>query len=215
MLDSAHEAFRRIQSETLCPFARVARIDFARTMVEGMSITQGAEQLHQDMVRYVDNDHVTAPDGLVVGVEKGVLGEGFDEQVQGFLSLYKALKTCDGAGVEELADEDISDPNWQLTIHGQRFFANFFSSVFPKHNSRHVPDSDLVFLFFQPEQSFSARIPYDIGSEELARLKAGIRARFASAGLAYEGAITDDRREAVKYILPRQMGEKVVEWWNQ
>lgn len=214
-MDNPEEVFRSMQSETLCPFAKVARFDFARIMGKGMTLTEGVDQLHQDMIEYVQSSMDDASDGLVVAIEKDILGDTFDEQVHGFHALYRALKACDGVSEDALAYEDISDPGWQLTVYGTRFFTNFFSSTYPENNSRHVPESDLVFLFFQPEQSFSLRIPYDIGSDELARLKTGIRTRFASAGLAYEGTITDDPREAAKYILPRQMGEKVVEWWYE
>lgn len=214
MSENINNIFRTVQAETRCPFAESATITFARPIAAEFSILEAAQQLHEDIATYVQEGIKAAPDGLAVALPNTVLGDDLESLASGFNSLYRALKINDGASEKTLADEDIEDPDWQLTIAGQRLFTLVFSSLYPATSPRHVPEANTTFIFFQPVQSFGARLPFNKYSAEFTRTKANIRARFAKAGLAYDGALHDDPREAAKYLTPHHLGMQAVEWWK-
>jgi hypothetical protein len=214
MSEGINNVFRAVQAETQCPFAKTANITFARSIGAEFSIPEAARQLYEDISSYVEEGIVTAPDGLAVALSNNVIGNDFNSLASGFNSIYHALKINDGSSEEAVTTEDIEDTGWQLTISGQRLFTIVFSSIYPADNPRHVHETNTTFVFFQPVQSFSNRIPSDKDSVEFKKLKEYIRSRFTKAGRAYDGAINDDPREAAKYISPLDLGMKAVEWWK-
>jgi len=214
MSENINNVFLAVQAETQCPFAESAAITFARSIPSESSITEAAEQLHEDIAAYVQEGIGTAPDGLAVALPNTVLGDNLESLASGFNTLYHGLKIHDGASEESLATEDIEDPGWQLTIAGQRLFTLVFSSLYPATSPRHIPEANTTFLFFQPVQSFGARLPFDKDSAEFRRTKANIRARFAKAGLAYDDVIHDGPSEAAKYLAPHHLGMQAIRWWT-
>lgn len=214
MVERINNIFREVQAETQCPFAKSAIITFARPIGAEFSIPEAAQQLYEDIASYVREGIVTMPDGLAVALPNTVIGDDFKSLVSGFNSIYRALKKHDGFSEEAIATENIEDPGWQLTIVGQRLFTIVFSSLYPADNPRHIHEANTTFIFFQPVQSFSIRIPSDKNSAEFMRLKESIRSRFIEAGRAYDGAINDDEREAAKYVSPPHLGMQAVEWWK-
>jgi hypothetical protein len=214
MSENINNIFRTVQAETQCPFAKSATISFARSIEAQFTVTDAAQQLYEDLVTYVQEGIVTAPDGLALALHNTTIGDDFESLTSGFNSLYYALKINDGYSDEAITTENIEDPGWQLTIAGQRLFTIVFSSLYPEDNPRHIHQADTTFVFFQPVQSFSSRIPFDKDSIEFKRIKANIRSRFIEAGLAYDGAINDDPREAAKYLSPQRLGMQAVQWWK-
>lgn len=214
MSEDINNIFRTVQAETQCPFAKSAIITFARPITAEFSAPEAAQQLYEDIATYVQEGIAAAPDGLAVALPNSVIGDDFESLTSGFSSLYHALKINDGSNEEAIATEDIEDPGWQLTIAGQRLFTIVFSSLYPETNARHISEANMTFVFFQPVQSFSNRIPVDKHSAEFKRLRANIRARFTKAGLTYDGGIHDDPREAVRYLPPQHLGVQAVEWWK-
>lgn len=214
MSENINDIFRTVQAETQCPFAESATITFARPIASESSVSEAAQQLYEDITTYVQEGIDTAPDGLAVALPNTVIGDDFSSLTAGFNALYRALKIHDGASEEAIANEDIEDPGWQLTMVGQRLFTIVFSSLYPANSPRHIPEANTTFLFFQPVQSFGARLPFDKDSADFKRVKANIRSRFTKAGLAYEGVINDDPREAAKYLSPQHLGMQAVQWWK-
>ncbi len=214
MSERINNVFRTVQAETQCPFAKSAIITFARPISAEFSIPEAAQQLFEDLVAYVKEGIVTVPDGLAVALPNTVIGEDFKSLTLGFKALYHALKIHDGLSEESITTENIEDPGWQLTIAEQRLFTLVFGSLYPANNPRHISIADTTFVFFQPVQSFSDRIPADKHSEEFKKLKQSIRTRFSEAGRAYDAAIHDDPREAAKYLSPLHLGMPAVEWWK-
>lgn len=214
MSENINNRFRTIQTETQCPFAESAIITFARSISAESSILEAARQIHEDIDAYVHQGITTAPDGLAAALPNTVIGDDFHSLKSGFNAFYQALKIHDGASEEAIANEDIEDPGWQLTIGGQRLFTLVFSSIYPATSPRHIPEANTTFLFFQPVQSFGARLPFDKDSEEFRRTKVNIRARFAKAGLRYDETIHDGPSEAAKYLAPPHLGMQAVHWWK-
>lgn len=214
MSENINSVFRTVQAETQCPFAKSAAITFARPIGAEFSVPDAGRQLYEDIAAYVQEGIATAPDGLAVALPNAVIGEDFESLASGFNNLYRTLKKHDGYDEEAIAIEDIEDLGWQLTMAGQRLFTLVFSSLYSVDSPRHIPEADTTFLFFQPVQSFGARLPFDKYSEEFRRTKANIRSRFAQAGRPYDGAINDDLREAAKYLAPQDLGMAAVEWWK-
>lgn len=213
MSEDINSIFQTVKSETLCPFARSAEITFARSIGDEYSIPEAATQLYEDISSYVKEGITTAPDGIAVAISNNVIGHDFNSLASGFRSMYHALKMNDGFSKDAVYIEDIEDPGWQLTMSGQRLFTIVFSSLYPADNPRHVFKANTTFLFFQPVQSFSSRMPFDKESVEFMKIKENIRSRFTNAGRAYDGSINDDPREAAKYISPQGLGMKAIEWW--
>jgi|GEM_PF-6047676 len=214
MSERINDIFRTVQTETQCPFAKSAIITFARPIAAEFSIPEAAQQLYEDIATYTQEGIAAAPDGLAVALPNTVIGDDFKSLTSGFNSLYHALKINDGFSEKAIATENIEDPGWQLTIARQRLFTIVFSSLYPADNPRHIHEANTSFVFFQPVQSFSTRIPSDKDSAEFKRLKESIRSRFTKAGRAYNGAINDDPREAAKYMPPQQLGMQAIEWWK-
>ncbi len=214
MSEQLNNIFLTIKSETYCPFARSAEITFARPVSGDLSESETTTRLYEDISSYVKEGITTAPDGLAVAFSNNVIGNDLNSLAAGFRSIYHALKINDGSSDEALFTENIEDPGWQLTISGQRLFTIVFSSLYSADNPRHVHEPNTTFLFFQPVQSFSSRLPFDKESVEFRKLKESIRSRFSNAGRAYDGSINDDPREAAKYISPLNLGMKAVEWWK-
>lgn len=214
MSESINNIFRTVQTETQCPFAESAAITFARPIPADFSLINAGQQLYEDIASYVQEGIVTAPDGLAVALPNSVIGDDFESLASGFNTLYRALKMHDGYDEEAIVTEDIEDPGWQLTMAGQRLFTLVFSSLYPATSSRHIPEANTTFLFFQPIQSFGERLPFEKDSIEFKRTKANIRARFARAGLAYDAAIHDGSSEAAKYVAPHYLGMQAIHWWK-
>lgn len=214
MKENTDNIFRTVQAETQCPFAKSASITFARSIAAEFSLPEAAQQLHEDITAYAQEGIAAAPDGLAVALPNTIIGDDFKSLISGFNSLYHELKINDGFNEEAIAAENIEDPGWQLTIAGQRLFTIVFSSLYPPTNPRHIHEANTTFVFFQPVQSFSTRMPFDKDSAEFKKLKTYIRSRFTQAGRAYDGAINDDPREAAKYLSPQQLGMQAVEWWK-
>ena len=214
MSENINNIFRTVQAETQCPFAESAAITFARPIPAEFSIPEAGQQLYEDIAEYVHIGIAAAPDGLAVALPNTVIGEDFESLTSGFHALYRALKMHDGYDKKAIATEDIEDPGWQLTMAGQRLFTLVFSSLYSADSPRHVPEANTTFLFFQPVQSFGARLPFDKGSIEFSRTKANIRSRFAQAGRPYDGTINSDPREAAKYLAPQHLGMQAIQWWE-
>ena len=214
MSEDLNNVFRTIQTETQCPFAKSANITFARPISAEFAVIEAAQQLYKDIAAYIKEGIITAPDGIAVALPNTVIGDDFESLTTGFNALYRALKINDDSSEEAIAIEDIEDPSWQLTLVGQRLFTIVFSSLYPADNPRHINEANTTFIFFQPVQSFSSRIPSDKDSVEFKKLKDNIRSRFSKAGREYDGTINDDLREAAKYLSPQQLGMKAVEWWK-
>lgn len=214
MSENINNIFRAVQAETQCPFAESAAITFARPIAAESSIPEAGRQLYEDIAAYVQEGIVTAPDGLAVALPNTVIGDDFESLRSGFNVLYHTLKMHDGYDEEAIATENIEDPGWQLTMAGQRLFTLVFSSLYPAESPRHIPEAGTTFIFFQPVQSFAARLPFDKGSTEFRRTKANIRARFAKAGLGYDEAIHDGPSEAAKYLAPHHLGMQAIHWWK-
>lgn len=214
MSENINDVFRTVQAETLCPFAKSAIITFARPIAAETSLSEAAQQLHEDFTAYAQDGIVTAPDGIAVSVHNTVIGDDFESLTSGFNTLYHALKINDGFSEEAIAAENVEDPDWRLVIAGQRFFSIVFSSLYSSDNPRYIPDTNTTFILFQPLESFGSRLPFDKESLEFKRVKEGVRSRFAQAGRAYDGAINDDPREAAKYLTPLQLGAQAIEWWK-
>ena len=213
MSEYLNNVFRAVQAETHCPFAKSAFITFARPIEAEFSISETAQQLYEDITSFVKEGIIEAPDGLAVALPNTVIGDDFKSLSSGFSSLYHELKIKDGFSEEDLVNEKIEYPGWQLTIAGRRLFTIVFNSLYPEDNPRHINEANTTFIFFQPVESFNSRIPFEKDSEEFKILKKSIRSRFAKAGKAYDGAINDDAREAAKYISPQRLGMQAVEWW--
>jgi FPC/CPF motif-containing protein YcgG len=214
MSEDINDIFRTAQAETQCPFAQSATITFARSISAESTVSETGLQLYEDIAAYIQEGIDLAPDGIAVALPNTVIGFDFESLTSGFNALYHALKMHDEYNEKVVATDKIEDHGWQLTIAGQRLFTLVFSSLYPAENPRHIPEADTTFIFFQPVQSFAARLPFEKDSAEFKRTKANIRSRFAQAGRAYDGAINDDPREAAKYLAPQHLGMQAVEWWK-
>lgn len=214
MSENINDVFRTVQAETLCPFAKSAVITFARPIAAETSLSEAAQQLHEDFTVYAQYGIATAPDGLAVSVHNTFIGDDFESLTSGFNALYRALKVNDGLSEEALAAENVEDSDWRLVIAGQRFFSIVFSSLYSSNNPRYIPDTNTTFILFQPLESFGSRLPFGKDGKEFRRVKEGVRSRFAQAGRAYDGAINDDPREAAKYLTPLHLGAQAIEWWK-
>ncbi len=146
MSEDINSIFRTVQAETLCPFARSAIITFARPIAADIPLSEAAQQLHEDFTAYAKEGIVAAPDGLAVSLHNTVIGDDFESLTSGFNVLYRELKMLDGFSEEDIAAEDVEDPDWRLVIAGQRFFSIVFSSLYSPDNPRYIPDENMTFI---------------------------------------------------------------------
>jgi hypothetical protein len=112
MSENINNVFLAVQAETQCPFAESAAITFARPITAESSAPQAGRQLYEDIVAYVQEGIVAAPDGLAVALPNNVIGDDFESLASGFNALYRALKMHDGYDEEAISISSTSTKFW-------------------------------------------------------------------------------------------------------
>ena len=202
------DAFHGLVSKTLCPYAKTAKVWYgpdwdARATYFG-NIQSQASSLGQftavaEAQRYA---------GFVSEIVIGPQAMELPAVKMAFRDYLRALARTDEC-CARCMDRDVSDRSWQFEYNNLRMFLNVFAPCYRAPHSKLVDTKDRFFVFFQPEISFG----YCGINPQNRTAKESIRAAFANAGMAYNGAAIDARIEAELYMFPDKAAALPVRWW--
>lgn len=198
-----------LKSTTLCPFARMSRVDVAPGWSAHLSPADNVRALAGALREFCAGYPSRKAHGFAV--EIGTLpGEAMliDRCVALFSWLVFALVQMDGQGRPD--DAVLKSAGWQFSFAGRRLFLNLFAPCYPPTHSKHLPPGDRFIVFMQPEESFDY---CGINSGQRA-VKHAIRRRFSDAGRPYPGELIDQRVEAHLYVFPHGLSDPPVQWWK-
>jgi NTP pyrophosphatase (non-canonical NTP hydrolase) len=194
--------FRKIQSQTHCPYARKAKIWGADSWDEKFSDEENNAIISRDLAHFCAVQRHVELDGFVVHAPVA-LGAGMPTLKRWFRGLIAALGRYEGRD----ATAGITEENWQFTFCDTRLFIAVFGSCYAANHPRQVYDADGTFVFFQPEASFDRE-----KKRQGKKLDLHVGDRFKAAGYQYFDEIMEGRLEAIRYLKP-QFGREPVNWW--
>jgi YqcI/YcgG family len=204
----AFEGFTRLQSGTLCPYAARARVTLGPAAEGESSLDRHVSRCAEDMTSWAQVARATRSHGYVMQVPLSNADE-FLAVKRGFGDVLRRLSRLDPNGSSCMQRSPLVD-GWQFEFGGLRLFLNVFAPCYPQRHSKHVDTQGWFYIFAQPEFSFDL-----CGINSRNRLaKSVIRDRFAEAGMPYDGALIDQRHEALLYMFPLRPGDPPVRWWD-
>lgn len=202
------DVFIDLQRTTLCPFAARAQVDHGPQWEHGVNfdtnVVRNAECLRAHMT-------IGRQERLQGFVSQVGLGDsaGFTPTVETFRRFVFGLADHDGSCRDALG-RDVGSVGWNLSFAGEPVFLNLFAPCYPPEHSKHVAYDGHLYVFFQPEFTFD----FCNVNRAKTELKAQIREKFASAGMAYDGETIDTRRKALSYVFPIRSGDPPIRWWE-
>ena len=203
----SHPAFEELRQTTKCPFAKGARVISAPDWDPALTFTENVAGQGNALRRFAMDFDEHRLHGFVARVGCEQERPSFDDVRMRFHEYLVALAETDESCSAVLAEDKLA-LGWQFTYADIRMFLNVFATCYPRKHSKYCEVLDGFFVFFQPERSFDF-----CGSRSLAIMKHEIRARFAEAGLPYNGAQVDARIEALLYMFPVEPFGEPVKWW--
>lgn len=201
------EQFRSLSSQTLCTFARAARVWGAPSWEISRTLRHNVDSLIPYLIRFCKAAPVEDLDGFAI-LPTWRLGS-VRELGDNLRRLLVEMSKSDPLRRRAL-DGIIDTPGWQYSFAGLRLFISAFSPVYAENHVRYARHN---IILLQPEDSFTS---HGIGRNlpGSASIKSSIRQRFLDAGFDYPSAEIDGRVEAAIYLLPEKSGQEPVRWWE-
>ncbi|MGI5269450.1 YqcI/YcgG family protein [Nonomuraea sp. CA-218870] len=209
MDDAQNSGFSWVIENTLCPFARSARVAYCPPWDSTRPFPENLESTAQALTRLVGRVVSERLHGIVIEIHHGRVPLTFASVRGAFCDFMRGLAAYDVSGVNCM-DGDLSHPDWQFEFGGQRMFTSVFAPCYDEHHPKHTPRPGVFYVFFQPEISFDFCHVHPGNS----KVRQFIRAAFSAAGRPYDGALIDRRVEAHIYMFPRRLGDAPVRWWD-
>jgi len=206
------ECFARVIASTQCPFAKKGQLHYGSTWTSQIEFSEQARIWTREMAKFTKLVPLTNPDGFVIGV-LGKQTPGTLHELSHFVCHTLNDLTIQSRG-SPLTKKEVTADGWQFSLQEIRMFLVVMSSVYPQTNSRYSPVPNSAFMFFQPEVAFDNFIPHSEHDPRTQRLKVVIRQDFIRAGKEYDIRITASSSEVSKYVKPLNLGDPIVEWWN-
>lgn len=198
--------FAGVQTTTLCPYAKTARL-WGAPEWSSRSFDGNADTIVPSLTSFAK---ATVPECLDAFIIPGPPFVAMAELAAWFRRLLVELSRRDPEQ-QAVMDARVDQTGWQFAFNGRRMFVAVFSPLYDREHPRHSADDTYVFL--QPEASFG-RKGIGSGHPRSARTKEEIRRQFAAAGRPYLADTKDARVEAPLYLLPRWDGDAEVRWWD-
>jgi hypothetical protein len=199
-----------LQSSTLCPFARTARVRVSPAWDPSLSPSHNLRLIADHLRTFCEEYPGLRLHGFAMELQTRS-GDAMSPEActQAFAWVISALRHLDGQG-DDLSKSAVEQPEWQFSFAGRRLFMNLFAPAYGPSHSKHLPPGDRVVVFAQPEESFD----YCGVNPSRRHVKEAIRRRFADAGRPYPGELIDTRVEAHLYVFPCEPGGNPVRWWE-
>lgn len=201
--------FTKLSSITKCPYARSASVVAAPDWDYSVGLEENAASHARAIAAFAERVESERLHGFVAKVGTSHAAPDFEAVRVGFRGYLMALAGTDRTCAESMLNQDFMSTDWQFTHSSMRFFLNVFSSCYPQPHSKYCDVDNGFLVFFQPEVSFDY-----CGGQPLDVAKHAIRARFASAGMPYDGDRIDRRIEALLYMFPIEPFGEAVAWWT-
>jgi len=99
-----------------------------------------------------------------------------------------------------------SNDGWRFIFNNSTFFVVVLSDLYEINHPRYIQQGN--FILFQSENSFHSKIP----RSEKEKIKELVREIFRRKNMDYTTLI-DGSIEAQRYILPKKIGDKFINWW--
>jgi NTP pyrophosphatase (non-canonical NTP hydrolase) len=206
------ERFAQVIEQTHCPFALSTKLWGSFEWDPSKSLKANIENSLPTLMRFCK---CSEPEGLDVfvfeayGDEYGATLTGVSRTTNQVLTV---LSDLDPSG-NKCMDADILNKDWQFSFNSQRFFISVFAPCYPPNHPRYSHSSKSTFIMFQPEFSFDIH-GIHAGNPKLDKIKERIRKAFAANNSAYDVELIKQRLEAFLYIMPLNVGDPPVRWWE-
>jgi hypothetical protein len=200
--------FEILKSATYCPFAKGAVVEFGPEWCRERTWCENIEEHAKALSDFADTGELRKQHGFAAEVVIGPDALDLEGVRQGFKRYLFSLAKHDEDCSRCLQQDKLSEA-WQFRYSGVRFFLNVFAPCYDAPHSKFIKTSESFWVFYQPEYSFDL---CNIDRTKL-RTKDRIRAVFAQHGMAYSGALIDQRIEALLYMFPQNGEDEPVRWW--
>jgi hypothetical protein len=203
--------FRTIQTQTLCPFARGARLWGAPAWDSSESIGGNAAEIAPVLVRFTSLLKWEVLDGFVVEVSDAALFRDLEGLAATFRTLLRELSAVDPWGSKSM-DQEILAEDWQFEFNGARLFVAVFAPIYDGAHTRETYGENSAYILFQPEISFDRHLASTGRKHPAAHSQ--IRERFAAGGKPYDSQVITQPFEAPRYLKPLRQSDSSFEWWK-
>jgi hypothetical protein len=198
-------SFDAVVRNTLCPFARAARMWGTLDYSQANTTAENAIRLTNDLAKFARVARVESLDALVVRVPSSVASTA-DEFGLFFGSLLRQVSISGGS--EPNLFERVETEEWRLKLCDEEFFIATFLPYYDEVHARFSESADWCFIVFQPLHSFNRK-------DSLSKLNrrktvARIRSAFLAAGRGY----AHEWLEAARFIKPVSISGSIIDWWK-
>ena len=219
------ELFQPIQQDTMCPFAKAAKVWGGQSKTEVDDIQMLVRSHAQALTEFVNrvsgkDDFEGEPlDGFCIELDdpraRGPDPEGLGCVVKEMLT---ALADQDPAQENVMRVNYIGSKGWRFRFAKMDFFVTVFAPCYPPTSSRYAFGTGRAFLLLQPEISFARhRLPPDTPHTEWdapKTIRDKARVAFRKAGQSYFIPDTIAYPAAEHIVKPlKDDGVTVVRWW--
>lgn len=212
-INSVESGFSKIKDLTHCPFAEQSKIEYFDDWNPEKDFNENILSLSKQLESFTNRCESGKLDGFVFEIS----GDLCPKTIEGLSKMLKdillKLNILDPQK-SDCMNQDISASSWQFIFNRQRIFVNVFAPFYNKSNSRYSMSVDSVFVFLQPESSFDLHIINPAKSTQTVQLKENIRNAFIKGGNPYDFDIAKNPSDALKYIMPVNIGDAPIEWWK-
>jgi len=208
MEEYKYREFIYVVENTLCPYSdRESRIGPAWN--DAVTFAENIQSNAIELERFFNTFFQLQSHGYVMEVKSQAVVTNLYQFARLFYKILVALSDVD-PNKSNCLESTIDSVGWQYEFCGFRTFITAFAPCYTKRHPRYSYSTELSYLFFQPEKSFSF---CGVNSKNR-KAKELARQRFKEAGRPYDGRLIDRRVEAWLYILPDEIGDPPIEWWD-
>lgn len=200
--------FRNIVSNTLCPYTG-GKLIYGPSWSDEVSFQENIRLNAIELSRFLSHFKEGKLHGFVMELK---CPEGQTDLKQFAAFFHKTLLTLSSFDPRKSTclNQEKENTEWQYEYCGVRMFIASFAPCYSTLHPRYSYSSEFAFLLIQPEESFS----FCGVSSKNQQAKDLARKKFIEAGRPYDSDLIDKRIEAWLYILPEEICDQPIEWWD-
>jgi len=207
------EKFAPVIEQTHCPFAPSTKLWGSFEWDHSKSLKANIENSVPTLVRFCKCSEPEGLDVFLFEAHGEEYGATLTDVARTTIQVLTVLSDSDPSG-NKCMDADILDKDWQFSFNSQRFFVSVFAPCYSTNHPRYSHSSKSTFIMFQPEFSFD-RHGIHGGNLNLDKTKERIRKAFAANNSAYDVELVKQRQEAFLYVMPLNVGDPPIRWWEE
>lgn len=183
---------------THCPFASRSNIIESSSPIIDELNDSCLMEIKREFEKLIQSSSFNDIDGFKIDIYKEI-----DRISQLVLIVNRLLLTINPL----IKQQDVTRDGWRFIVSGSPFFIVVMSSIYPDTHCRHIPYGSTI--LFQPEHSFHRFIPRD----RRRQIAQSIRKVFLKQGIDYV-RLVETASEPQKYILPIDINDGFISWWD-